>query len=296
MAPPLNEAANFLKTALSHPKVKKLITDNVSKFFKKNQKAGAAAAGATASKDQWKAYDQYNQNNNNSSSSSSNNNNNTNSNNNNNQGFAGRFKNFDWQNIQQKAFQFFIVNFMGVMMVFQIFNGVWQNYQKDKRLRDKRREQETRAYEQRGLVVEQMQQTQKLSQQLVNSQKGGGNGSSSNNGRKSDFQTAELLAKQQELDHRIHEASVAAVYQPISGVGVAEVFGFDAGGGSYTADIPVQVWIHDQRAGKDGETSEKSIVPFDPLLRWQGYSHEIRDRSYDPLTGLKGIAELKFNY
>jgi len=294
---PANEAMNFLKAAMNNPTVRRLFKDNIQKHLNKLKKNSAAGAGANAAantstnqqqQDQWKAYEQYQQQHGGSSSSSSSQQSTSNK-----SGGWFDFKNYDWKRLQEQALQFVLVNFMGVMFVFQIFNGIWQSYQKEKKIRERRREQEERAHEQRGLVVEQMAQRQKLSQQLMQSKSEGGKEGAKNGGKMSDYNAAKLKAQQDELNEKIHEASVQAIYQPISGVGVAEVSGFD-NSSEYTADIPVQVWIHGNSANENGQKAggEKSIVPFDPLSRWNE-KFERRDRSYDPLTGLAGNEMLK---
>ena len=296
---PANEAMNFLKAAMNNPTVRRLFKDNIQKHLNKLKKNSAAGAGANAAantsnstnqqqQDQWKAYEQYQQQHGGSSSSSSSQQSTSNK-----SGGWFDFKNYDWKRLQEQALQFVLVNFMGVMFVFQIFNGIWQSYQKEKKIRERRREQEERAHEQRGLVVEQMAQRQKLSQQLMQSKSEGGREGAKNGGKMSDYNAAKLKAQQDELNEKIHEASVQAIYQPISGVGVAEVSGFD-NSSAYTADIPVQVWIHGNSSNENGQKagSEKSIVPFDPLSRWNE-KFERRDRSYDPLTGLAGSEMLK---
>jgi hypothetical protein len=287
---PINEGLRFLQTAINHPTVRRLVVDKVKQFTKKKAStAGAAATGTKATPDQWKQYEQFNQNSSsgqqqqqqqqtpNSSSST----------------YSQKFKNFDWKSFQEKAFQFVIVNFMGVIFAFQIFQGVWHNYKKEKTLREKRREQEEKAQQTRGLMMEQMQQNQKLSQQLVSAQSkmSDAKGAEGKGGKSSQHLTAEQTAaikqKQQELNEKLHETSLAAIYEPISGVGVAEVNGFDTGSGPFTADIPVQVWITDTKNNKH---------TFDPLVRWQGYHSEDFDRSFDGLTGKKANQEYRIAY
>ena len=125
-------------------------------------------------------------------------------------------------------------------------------------MREQRREREERSQQQRSLLTEQLQATAKESRQLQRTDAA------------SSTRSAAQVRQDMALRAKLHDASVASVNAPISGVGKVDTTGLDMGA-EHNADIPVQVWISDT-----GATS------FDPLVRWES-TVESTDRSVDPM-------------